>query len=74
MTLKEQRCEQLDALKETSTGIVFCVEILIREQYGAFVPFRTLTFATMEEAQSAYDRLEAIYYPAYVTKYAKILF
>ena len=71
MTLKQKRAEQLDSLKNASNAsVMFCVDIL----NGSFIPYKTITFDSLEEAQAEYDKLARIYYPAFVRKYAKVPF
>ena len=67
MKEKEIRAAQLESLKSAdSMRGHFVVEIL----NGAFKPWKTLVFDTMEEAQKKYDELEPVYYGGFLRKYA----
>ena len=70
MKQKEIRSAQLDSLKDGTSTVTFCVEIL----NGSFKPWKVFCFDTKEEAQAKYDELEPIYYGGFLRKYAKVSF
>ena len=70
MKQKEIRSAQLDSLKDGTSLVTFCVEIL----NASFVPYKVFCFNTKEEAQAKYDELEPIYYGGFLRKYAVVDF
>ena len=49
---------------------IYCIDIL----NSAFMPFKTLKFDNMDDCIKAYNKLEPIYYPAFLNRYKKTTF
>lgn len=69
MYIKDIRNNQIEGLKNNSFGTVkYVVELL----NGSFIPYKTVQFDTMEQANKYYN--ESNEGPAFKRKYAKISF
>lgn len=69
MYIKDIRNNQIDELKNNSFGTVkYIVELL----NGSFIPYKTVQFDTMEQANKYYN--ESKEPAAFIRKYAKISF
>lgn len=74
MTCKELRAQQLEALKDGTDEVTYCIDVL---SYGNFTVSETYTFQTIQEAKECYENLvkpRGHYYPGFVRKYAKVTF
>ena len=68
MTVWEDFRQQLNAID--AKCIMYYLEILD----GSFMPYKTLVFDNREEMEKAYQKLEPVHFPAYLKKYAKVMF